>query len=117
MGAEVITEVQDVSLEPAVIDNEVTQPEPTTDQQQPIIPTIPIIESLTIESRTFTQQTIGSVPVEPPQLQQPAIDQTMPSMEPIYYQPVPPQTSQVQQPPKPITEMLGTGSFFFLQVK
>lgn len=120
-----IAEVQEVPLESAGLENEVAPTELTADQQQqPIISTLPIIESLTIESRTFTQA-LGPVQVEPTQPpqqpQQPAIDQTMPSVEPIYYQPVPPQTAPVQQPPqqppRPITEMLGTGSFFFLQVK
>lgn len=80
---------------------------------------------MTIESRTFTQQT-GPEVVDPhqPQPQQPQlppiVDQTMPSVEPLYFQ-VQPQTAPVQQqplqPPRPLTEMLGTGSFFFLQVK
>lgn len=79
---------------------------------------------MTIESRTFTQQ-IGPVVVDshqpqPQQQQPPTVDQTMPSVEPLYYQQVAPQTTPVQQqpqqPPRPITEMLGTGSFFFLQV-
>lgn len=83
---------------------------------------MPLIESLTIESRTFAQQ-LGPVPIDasaqPIQPQQP-LDPTMPPVETVFYPQIPPQVPPVQpqpqQPPRPITEMLGTGSFFFLQV-
>lgn len=121
---EAIAEVQEAPLESAGIDNDVASNDLPADQQQQLITsTLPVIESLTIESRTFAQQ-LGPVPVEPSQPQQqhiPPTDQTMPPVEPIFYQQVtsqPPQIQpQPQQPPRPITEMLGTGSFFFLQVK
>lgn len=112
------TEVQETPLEGVNLDNEVVPLELPTDQQTVITSTIPIIESLTIESRTFTQQ-LGPIPVEPSQPQPLQTDQAMAPVEQIFYQ-VPAQLSTVQpqpqQPPRPITEMLGTGSFFFLQV-
>lgn len=55
---------------------------------------MPPVESLTIEARPPMQ-------VEPP----------------IEQQALPPEQLYYQQPPRPITEMLGTGSFYFLQVK
>lgn len=54
---------------------------------------LPPLESLTIEARP------------PMQMEPPLEQQTLPP-EQLYY----------QQPPRPITEMLGTGSFYFLQV-
>lgn len=106
-------------LESAGLDNDVA-PSDLPVGEQPVSSTLPIIESLTIESRTFTQQ-LGPIPVEQSQpQQQPPPDQTIPPVEPIYYQQVPPQQPQVptqpQQPPRPITEMLETGIFLFLQV-
>lgn len=92
---------------------------PSQDQQPPH--TVPIIESLTVEPRPPAVH-----PQQPPIDPQPPIEPTLPP-EQIYYPQVPPQPqpqalpqSQPQpqpQPPRPITEMLGTGSFFFLQVR
>lgn len=116
---EVNSEIQEVPQETADAEIEVISSSdiPADQQQQLITPTIPMIESLTIESRTFTQQ-LGPIPVEPslPQQPHPIADQTVPPVEPIYYQVSAQIQPQSQQPPRPITEMLGTGSFFFLQV-
>lgn len=83
----------------------------------------PPIESLTIEAASLTNPVIPtaasnrplpSVVQPPPPL---VIDPTSapaqlaPTLQDTFYPP-----SQTQQPPKPITEMLGAGSFFFLQV-
>lgn len=54
------------------------------------------------------------VPVQAPRVIDPAaaVPPHQPPPQDIFYQPQPLQP----QPPRPITEMLGTGSFFFLQV-
>lgn len=53
-------------------------------------------------------------PVQVPRVIDPtaAVPPHQPPPQEIFYQPQPLQP----QPPRPITEMLGTGSFFFLQV-
>lgn len=95
-----------------VVENSETVPE---SDLQPL----PVIEMISVE------------PIPQPLLQPSIEEQQPPVMEPapvaeqhIFYQaqPLPPpppqqqeQPQQQQQPPRPITEMLGTGSFFFLQ--
>lgn len=86
--------VAEVAGVPEVFNHEAMIPPP---QQENMIPQQ--IESLTIEARAPPVPV--QVPVEPPMDQQ-----TLPP-EQLYY----------QQPPRPITEMLGTGSFYFLQVR
>lgn len=74
---------------------EVVAPVPEMLDHEPLPPQEPLvgqIETLTIEAMPPVQ------------------------MEPPREQPLPPETIYYQQPPRPITEMLGTGSFFFLQV-
>lgn len=83
----------------------------------------PPIESLTIEAAGLPNPVIPTAANNrpPPSVVQPpqplVIDpssaplQLAPSTQDMFYPP-----SQSQQPPKPITEMLGAGSFFFLQV-
>ncbi|KAJ8971430.1 hypothetical protein NQ314_000686 [Rhamnusium bicolor] len=95
---DIVVETEAVPIEP-VLNHEVVPPQ----EQQPTL-SMPIIESLTIETRPAVH------PQQPPVEPQPPIEQALPP-EQIYFQP-PPQP----QPPRPITEMLGTGSFFFLQV-
>ncbi|RZB77496.1 caprin -like [Asbolus verrucosus] len=69
---------------------------------------LPPMEMLSIET------------LPPPMLQQPLADQP-PMEQPLtpeqqmFYQQQQQQQPPQQQPPRPITEMLGTGSFFFLQ--
>ncbi|CAH0560846.1 unnamed protein product [Brassicogethes aeneus] len=53
-------------------------------------------------------------PSAPPQVQMEQLAQH-PQQEMYHQQQVPPLQVVQQQPPRPITEMLGTGSFFFLQ--
>lgn len=87
------------NAEVAVGEPEAVAPVPEMLNHEPIPqpePPIGQIESLTIEA-------MPPVQMEPPR------EQPLPP-EQIYYQ------QQQQQPPRPITEMLGTGSFFFLQV-
>nr|CAI5845336.1 unnamed protein product [Callosobruchus analis] len=106
-------------------------------QQPPPVGDMPVIESLTIEARAAVQPPPTQVPLEVVQASTPAAplppqQQVMPPQAPvaaaatvvpppeqqIYYQPTAPSAvppPQPQQTPRPITEMLGTGSFFFLQ--
>lgn len=92
MSAAVYEETSEV-VGDVVLNHEAMIPPPQ--QQQPLPENVmPPIENLTIEARP------PQLPVEPPMEQQ-----TLPP-EQLYY----------QQPPRPITEMLGTGSFYFLQV-
>lgn len=99
---DVVVETEVVPVEP-VLNHEVILP-----QEQPPH-SLPIIESLTIESRPAVH------PQQPPIEPQPPIEQALPP-EQMFFQPVPPPPQPQPQPPRPITEMLGTGSFFFLQV-
>lgn len=62
---------------------------------------LPQMEMLSIES-------IPPQMIQPPS-EQPPMEQPLTQEQQIYFQ------QQQQQPPRPITEMLGTGSFFFLQ--
>lgn len=113
IDGEIVVETEVVPVD-AAINHEL----PPSQDQQPLH-TVPIIESLTIEPRPPAVH-----PQQPPIDPQPPIEPTLPP-EQIYYPQVPPQPqpqalpqSQPQpqpQPPRPITEMLGTGSFFFLQ--
>ncbi|VEN37834.1 unnamed protein product [Callosobruchus maculatus] len=105
-------------------------------QQPPQVGDIPVIESLTIEARAAVQPPPTQVPLEVVQASTPAAalppqQQAVPPQAPvaaaatvvpppeqqIYYQPTAPSAvpPPQQQTPRPITEMLGTGSFFFLQ--
>lgn len=83
---EVIAEGESVAPLSEGLNHEVLPP-----HQENVIP--PPIESLTIEAR-------APLSVEPP----------------IEQQALPPEQLYYQQPPRPITEMLGGGSFYFLQV-
>lgn len=60
---------------------------------------LPPLENLTLKS---TIQPVNQIqPIEP-------VIETIPTEPPIFYQ-------QPHQPPRPISEVIGTGSFFFLQ--
>ncbi|XP_028143558.2 caprin homolog [Diabrotica virgifera virgifera] len=86
-------------------------PEPTQPTTTAPPPDMPLIESLTIENRATLHQA-PPTPVEQPPLEPP----TLTNEPPMFYQQLPQQPPPPQpQPPRPITEMLGTGSFFFLQ--
>ncbi|XP_056642240.1 caprin homolog [Diorhabda sublineata] len=102
----------------------VTEPEPveSTNETVEIVPppqpqdipianvtpiAVPLIESLTIENRSTVHQQIT---VEQP----PPIEQGLTAEPTMFYQQLP-QQPQLQPPPRPISEMLGTGSFYFLQ--
>lgn len=109
-------DVEAANLTEPVLDQEVMvspqdQPVPPVQAQAPLSTPMPPIENLTIESRLPT----GVVPPEMNMTTQ--VEHPIMPPEHVYYQqqmaPPPP---QVQQPPRPITEMLSTGSFFFLQV-
>ncbi|KAG5882110.1 hypothetical protein JTB14_016873 [Gonioctena quinquepunctata] len=112
---ETIVEPETAPAEPLVPDEEPMPPAAPIQEELQIAPqphSLPLIENLTIEPRSVM---LEQPPMEPPQLQQPPIEASLPP-EPIYYQPIPQQPPQPQvQPPRPITEMLGTGNFFFLQ--
>jgi caprin-1 len=113
---ELVAEPESLPTE-ALINNEIVEvvaPPPLQPQELPIanVPlTAPVIESLTIENRA-TQPPPPVLVDQPPQL-----EQGLTAEPTMYYQQLPQQPSppQLQQPPRPITEMLGTGSFFFLQ--
>lgn len=77
---------------PDVLNHEPILLQQQQQQQENVLP--PPIDSLTIEAR-------GPVPVEAPMEQQA----------------LPPEQLYYQQPPRPISEMLGGGSFYFLQVR
>lgn len=67
--------------------------------QEPMLQVIPPMENLTIEPK------INPMPVPLSQVES-TLEQQMPPPD-LFYQ---------QQPPRPISEVLGPGSFFFLQV-
>nr|CAH7738589.1 unnamed protein product [Callosobruchus chinensis] len=113
----------------------VAAPPLSNHQNPPPVGDMPVIESLTIEARAAAQPPPTQVPLEVEQAPAAALppqQQVMPPQAPvaaaapvvpppeqqIYYQPTAPSAvppPQQQQTPRPITEMLGTGSFFFLQ--
>ncbi|KAJ8922765.1 hypothetical protein NQ315_007800 [Exocentrus adspersus] len=110
---EIVVETEVVPVEVAV-NHELPPPQ----DQQPSY-SAPVIETIAIEPRPP-----AILPQPALETQPPIVDPTLPA-EQIYYPQVPPQVQpQPQpvpaglaqaQPPRPITEMLGTGSFFFLQ--
>lgn len=130
--AELVPEPEPVvPEEPLNNSNEVVELSPSPTQQPPLeappaaIPThaLPLIETLTIESRNTIHQQPPPTVVEQQPPPPPALEQGMNPESNIFYQqlpqqhPPPPQPPVQPQPPRPITEMLGTGSFFFLQVR
>ena len=83
---------------PEIVLSEVLNHEPIPAPPEPMPP----IETLTINPTPAVQ----SVPLMPPVVQTATVEQQLPPEQQLYY----------QQQPRPITEVLGTGSFFFLQV-
>ncbi|XP_044255650.1 caprin homolog [Tribolium madens] len=92
-----------------VFENLVESEQPEVASSDPEPPQqLPSMEMLSIESvvpsAMVQQPPITEQPPPPP----PPMDQSLTPEQQLYFQ-------QQQPPPRPITEMLGTGSFFFLQ--
>nr|XP_023011951.1 caprin homolog [Leptinotarsa decemlineata] len=113
-------EPEPVPAEPLLNNHEALPPPPPVPEElqlasSPPTHVLPLVETLTIEPQRPTM--LEQPPIEPQQ-QTPMEASLPPPPDPIYYQPMPQQPPQPQvQPPRPITEMLGAGNFFFLQVR
>ncbi|XP_066145779.1 caprin homolog [Euwallacea fornicatus] len=119
---ETLEENVEVAIESEVL---IDQPDPAIIEVANEVAVVASVEALTIEASHLPP--VHATPSIPPPVVQPVpppvvapvqaplvLDATVPHQLPLqemFYQPPPPQ----QQPPKPITEMLGSGSFFFLQ--
>ncbi|CAG9861727.1 unnamed protein product [Phyllotreta striolata] len=113
---EILTETDQLAAGEPMNSAEVMAPSPAQPAPQEALATmhVPLVESLTIENRGNPALQSAPVP-EPAPLEPPGVvpDST------VYYQPLPqPHPAMPPQqppPPRPITEVLGAGSFFFLQ--